>query len=78
MRRFSRDRLMSPEQAAANFGLSPTTLADWRSRKRGPGQIKAGGEIWHPEEFVDSWAESQIVRTSNTFRDRREHEKDLQ
>lgn len=59
--------MMSPEQVAANFGLSVATLADWRSQKRGPNYIKTGGNIWYPEEFVDSWAESQIVRTSNAI-----------
>src|SRR5215831_6117173 len=59
---------MSPEQVAGNFGLSPATLADWRSQKKGPDYIKTGGKIWYPEAFVDTWAESQIVRTSNAIK----------
>ena len=62
--------MMSPEQVASNFGLSVATLADWRSQQAGPQYIKTGRNIWYPEEFVDSWAESQIRTTRNGIKEK--------
>jgi len=55
--------MLSPAELASNFGLSPATLADWRSQKTGPDYIKTGKRIWYPDEFVESWAKSQIMRS---------------
>src|SRR5580704_9094971 len=63
--------MLSPGQLASNFGFSTATLADWRSQKRGPDYLKVGGKIWYPEEFVDSWAESEIRRTRDGIEDTR-------
>jgi predicted DNA-binding transcriptional regulator AlpA len=60
-----RESLLSPEDLAQNLGLSPATLADWRSQGKGPAYLKAGRRIWYPKTHVDRWIQSQIRETSN-------------
>src|SRR5438105_619220 len=60
-----RSSLLSPEELAQNLGLSPATLADWRSQGRGPAYLKAGRRIWYPKVHVERWIQSQIHETTN-------------
>lgn len=74
-----RDGLLSPEELAHNLGLSPATLADWRSEKRGPAYLKVGRRIWYPKQHVHSWLAEQLQETSNvTEESQREMELPLQ
>src|SRR5579859_7579304 len=59
------DSLLSPEELAHNLGLSPATLADWRSQRKGPAYLKAGRRIWYPKVYVERWMQSQIRETNN-------------
>src|SRR5208283_3072272 len=58
-----REGLLSPQELAENLGLSPTTLADWRSQGRGPAYLKAGRKIWYPRTRVDQWLQAQVRET---------------
>src|ERR1022692_140266 len=60
-----RDGLLSPQELAHNLGLSPATLADWRSEKRGPAYLKVGRRIWYPKHHVRSWLADQLQETNN-------------
>src|ERR1039457_2821621 len=60
-----RDGLLSPEELAHNLGLSPATLAGWRSQGKGPAYLKAGRRVWYPKAHVERWIQSQIRETSN-------------
>ncbi|PYV07437.1 MAG: DNA-binding protein [Acidobacteria bacterium] len=53
--RFARENLLSPEELAAMVELKPTTLADWRSARKGPRYLRVGRKIWYPKAFVDVW-----------------------
>src|SRR5271169_856956 len=57
------DGLISPQTLAEHLGLSPTTLADWRSQGRGPAYLKAGRKTWYPRSRVDEWLHAQIKET---------------
>jgi excisionase family DNA binding protein len=60
---FSRDNLLSPQELAETFGLSPDTLADWRSQRRGPAYLSVGRKIWYPKDRVDKWLETKLKET---------------
>ncbi|PYX70389.1 MAG: hypothetical protein DMG72_18870 [Acidobacteria bacterium] len=55
-----RESLLSPEELAHNLGLSPATLADWRSQGKGPAYLKAGRRVWYPKDHVERWMQAQI------------------
>ena len=58
--KFGRDKLLSASELAEILSLSPATLADWRTQKRGPAYINVGRKIWYPKQLFDSWMEAQI------------------
>src|ERR1017187_6944458 len=60
-----RDGLLSPEDLAQNLGLSPATLADWRSQGKGPAYLKAGRRVWYPRDHVEHWMRTQIREIGN-------------
>src|SRR2546426_4411025 len=63
--RFVRENLLSPEELAAMVELSPKTLADWRSARKGPCYLRVGRKIWYPKDLVDDWLETQIQEGEN-------------
>ena len=52
-------RLLSEDETAEILGLSPGTLANWRSKNIGPCFIKAGGRVRYDERDVDAWLKSR-------------------
>src|ERR1039458_7538169 len=63
--KYSRDKLLSPDEFYENFGVKVSTLADWRSQGRGCRYFKAGNKVWYHKDDADVWAESRIVETNN-------------
>src|ERR1700693_1230737 len=55
-----RESLLSPEELAQNLGLSPATLADWRTQGKGPAYLKAGRRVWYPKDRVETWIKAQL------------------
>src|SRR5437879_5411849 len=55
-----RESLLSPEELAQNLGLSPATLADWRTQGKGPAYLKTGRRIWYPKDHVEKWMKAQV------------------
>ena len=65
--------LISKEELAQNLGLSPATLADWRSQRKGPAYVKVGRKIWYLRDRVKQWLLAQIRETNDgTSQPRRE------
>src|ERR1035437_1343225 len=60
-----RENLLSPEELAHTLEVAETTLADWRSQKKGPPYAKIGRNIWYPRDRVERWIKSQVRETSN-------------
>ena len=53
--------------------LKPTTLADWRSARKGPRYLRVGRKIWYPKAFVDVWMGAQIKETENVTQKSKRH-----
>jgi DNA-binding transcriptional regulator YiaG len=54
----SSDRL-SEKQVAKRFGVTPSTLANWRWRGYGPPFLKVGRRVQYVDSDVQAWEEAQ-------------------
>jgi predicted DNA-binding transcriptional regulator AlpA len=45
------------------YGISASTLANWRSKRRGPKYHKVGGSVRYKVEDLDKFMESKKIRT---------------
>src|SRR6266478_2784794 len=68
-----RESLLSPEELAQNLGLSPATLADWRTQGRGPAYLKTGRRVWYPKMHVEKWMQNQVRETNDDTQESRRH-----
>lgn len=59
---------LTTNEAAAYLRLSPVTLAQWRSRDRGPAFLKLGAAVRYRRADLDTWAERQRVAAGCTHR----------
>jgi excisionase family DNA binding protein len=57
-------QLMSPEEVAEFTGLSPETLAQWRSQKRGIPYLKIGRSVRYDLADVQTYLEGCRVSVS--------------
>jgi helix-turn-helix protein len=57
------ERLWTPAELAARYGLSPLTLRNWRCLGTGPRAIKIGNRPLYPESEVARW-EANRPRTT--------------
>jgi predicted DNA-binding transcriptional regulator AlpA len=65
-------RLLTPDEVAAQTGLSVETLAQWRSQKRGPNYLKISRNfVRYRQCDLDGWLAERIVRTDQDRSDRR-------
>ena len=55
-----REFLISEAEAASRLGLSPRTLAHWRSTGQGPIWMKIGRSVRYTEESLRSWLTSSV------------------
>jgi excisionase family DNA binding protein len=60
----SLQELMTPEEVAALTGLSPETLAHWRSRGRGIPYLKIGRVVRYAPTDVQAYLEGCRVSVS--------------
>jgi excisionase family DNA binding protein len=57
-------KLLTPKDAAELLELPQSTLATWRSEKRGPNFFKlCGNLVRYSQEDLDAWLEAQRVNT---------------
>ena len=54
---------LTPTEAAEYLRLSPITLAQWRSKDRGPAFVKFGSAVRYLRADLDDWAAAQRVNT---------------
>src|ERR1019366_367209 len=52
------ERLLKPDEAGAIIGVSPKTLANWRSSDWGPPWSRVGGIRYQPRKLSE-WVEAQ-------------------
>jgi predicted DNA-binding transcriptional regulator AlpA len=65
-------RLLSADDVAAVTGLSPETLAQWRSQKRGIPFIKISRNcVRYRQSDLDSWLVERTVLTDQERSERR-------
>lgn len=55
--------LLTAEQLAAELGVSPKTLPQWRFKRKGPAYVKVGLLVRYRRSDVDAWLEAQTVQT---------------
>jgi predicted DNA-binding transcriptional regulator AlpA len=64
-RKLGNQELLKPEDVARVTGLSPETLAQWRSQKRGVPFIKISRNcVRYRQSDLDSWLVERTVLTS--------------
>ena len=54
--------LLSTSQLAAELGVTPGTLRNWRVAGRGPRGARIGGGIRYRRADVDAWIDQQTAR----------------
>jgi hypothetical protein len=71
-RTLGNQELLKAEDVARVTGLSPETLAQWRSQKRGIPFIKISRNcVRYRQSDLDSWLVERTVLTDGTRSDRR-------
>jgi hypothetical protein len=65
------DALLTTQQAAALLGTSPSVLANWRSRRRGPSYCGNKGFIRYRRDLLQLWVSERAsdVRSQGGARD---------
>jgi predicted DNA-binding transcriptional regulator AlpA len=64
------DPILTPEQVAAMFGLSPRTIEGWRQAGKGPEFIELGKNVAYRLSAVEAFVAKQ-TRTISTPKRRR-------
>ena len=58
----------TPQQVAANYGISTGTLANWRTQKKGPKFFKVGsGKILYKTSDIEAFLFSHPVMTKDSL-----------
>ena len=53
-------RFFTTEELAKRWGLTPATLRNWRTQKKGPAFVKLGGtSVRYAAEVVEGWEAKQ-------------------
>jgi len=58
-------KLLSSDEAASYLGISPATLAVWRSKKRGPKYIKVGGCVKYSTADLENFIKKNTIKPKN-------------
>lgn len=53
--------MLTTEELAGRWGMSPKTLRNWRCNNRGPAYTIIGGRVKYPEDFVKEYEEDNTV-----------------
>jgi len=60
-------RMVSPNEAAIIFSISPGTLGNWRSAKRGPKYFKVGHKVLYNLADLEAYFTAQPVLTVDSI-----------
>lgn len=63
-------RMLTAKLVAELYGVSESTLADWRSRSKGPAWSKPGKHVLYNVEDVESYFAKARVRTLESDQER--------
>lgn len=55
------DKLWTPSRLAEYLELSEQTLANWRSRRRGPVWVKIGGQVRYRDSDIEAFISGRTV-----------------
>lgn len=61
--RLKRKEYLTPEEVELVYGLKASTLANKRTKAKGPEYIKDGEKILYKQQTVKAYLESRTVRT---------------
>ncbi len=56
------DDLLPVKELAAEVGVSPATVYEWRTRGEGPRAIKVGGQLRFRRSEINRWLEANSER----------------
>ena len=56
--------LLTRAEAAALIGVSPGTLRNWASQKRGPRYVRHGKQAFYPADEVAAWMQRSMEAQS--------------
>jgi hypothetical protein len=59
-------KVLTANEAAFLYGLSPGTLANWRHMRVGPKFYKMGGKVAYFPEDLENWARREPVLTKDS------------
>lgn len=51
--------ILTPDEVAARLRISPSTLAQWRSQRRGPAYVKVGSRVRYLSDAIDRYLAGQ-------------------
>ena len=63
---FDPDKLYPTDDEALQLLGPPSTLADWRSQRRGPAFCKFGKRVLYPGRALNEFLERSLVETSDS------------
>lgn len=63
-------RFLTPQDLSNHWSnsISVMTLANWRSRGRGPQYVKVGGRVLYPAAKVAEWEEHNMAAGTGQYR----------
>lgn len=63
-------RFLTPQELSNRWSgsIGVTTLANWRSRGRGPQYVKVGGRVLYPAAKVAEWEEHNMAAGTGQYR----------
>ena len=64
---FPKKKMVSPNEAALIFSVSPGTLGNWRSAKRGPKFFKVGHKVLYQLDDLENFFTSTPVLTTDSL-----------
>lgn len=64
---FPKKMMVSPNEAARIFSVSPGTLGNWRSAKRGPKFFKIGAKVLYRVDDLETFFTSTPVLTVDSL-----------
>ena len=63
--RLKRREYLTPEEVEWVYGLKPSTLANRRTKAKGPEYVKVGEKILYKQKAIRAYLEAREVRTTD-------------
>ena len=61
------EEFMTPKELEQFTGLKMGTLANWRTKNKGPSYLKLGRRVLYTKKEINKWLKKQIVHTDESM-----------